>query len=493
MSKDLLKVEPSQAILGRKLNQETCAKFKVFASTISGEPCVVYPYYSKDGTEMIGQKVRKKDKKFSVLGNISKGGLFGQQLWKNGGKRLVITTGEFDALSYAQASGLTWPVVSIPNGDQSAKKAILDNLDFVESFEEVVLLFDNDAPGQAAAKAVAECLRPGLVKNATLPLKDPSDMLVAKRNKELLQAVWDAKSFRPDGVVDFGDVVAKSLEKPTVGVSLPWSRVSDDCYGLQLGEVYTIGGGSGTGKTDFALEVAAHLWRMKQKIGLILLECSTWETPRRFCGKLDSVHYHIPGCDDSSYMARAEEVAASDLVKVYDNYGVMDWDAIYGKIRWMAAQGHRWIFLDNLTALISQAPDENKEISRVMGQLASCVKELGISIFVMSHLARPQGGVPHEEGARVKLNHFRGSHSIVMWSHNILGLERNQQHDDVEERSKVTLRWLKCRAAGWINGHTYTLKYDAETGRTLECDDFKEAPDVDLDECPFDVGESSDF
>ena len=126
-----------------------------------------------------------------MIGDLSKAGLFGQQLWAPG-QRLVITEGELDCMSYAQVTGLTWQVVSIPNGCQGAVKAIRRELQFVESFEEVVFLFDQDEHGKKAAEECAALLRPGLAKIAQLPMKDASEMLMSGKEAELKAAVYAA-------------------------------------------------------------------------------------------------------------------------------------------------------------------------------------------------------------------------------------------------------------------------------------------------------------
>ena len=100
---------------------------------------------------------------------------------------LVITEGELDAMSVSQAQGNRWPVVSVPSGAQGAAKAIRDNLEFVESFETVVLCFDNDDPGRTAAQECALLLSPGKAKVCVFPLKDASDMLQAGRTKEIIE------------------------------------------------------------------------------------------------------------------------------------------------------------------------------------------------------------------------------------------------------------------------------------------------------------------
>ena len=52
----------------------------------------------------------------------------------------------------------TWPNVSLPSGAASAKKAIQNNLELLQGYEDVVLFFDNDEPGRKAAKECADIL-----------------------------------------------------------------------------------------------------------------------------------------------------------------------------------------------------------------------------------------------------------------------------------------------------------------------------------------------
>jgi hypothetical protein len=62
-----------------------------------------------------------------------------------------------------------WPVVSLPNGAQSAKKAIKNSLEFLESYERVVLLFDMDERGQLTVDEVAELFSPWQMRRGPAP------------------------------------------------------------------------------------------------------------------------------------------------------------------------------------------------------------------------------------------------------------------------------------------------------------------------------------
>ncbi|HCO12655.1 MAG TPA: topoisomerase, partial [Gemmatimonadetes bacterium] len=87
------------------------------------------------------------------------------------------------------------------SGASGAAKAVRQHLEWLESFDTVVLMFDQDEPGQKAAVDCALLLSPGKAAIASLPLNDPNEMLVAGRTKELISAIWEAKTYRPDGVV----------------------------------------------------------------------------------------------------------------------------------------------------------------------------------------------------------------------------------------------------------------------------------------------------
>jgi 5S rRNA maturation endonuclease (ribonuclease M5) len=121
------------------------------------------------------------NKDFLFLGDIKEAGLYGQHLWRNGGRKVVITEGEIDALSVSQAQDNKWPVVSVPNGARGAKKAIQRELRWLEEFEEVVLMFDEDEEGRAAAQECAGLFRPGKCKLARLPMKDANELLKPAR------------------------------------------------------------------------------------------------------------------------------------------------------------------------------------------------------------------------------------------------------------------------------------------------------------------------
>jgi twinkle protein len=475
VSGDLILDGEVRALPKRKLSEETTAKFGYKVATYKGKTVQVAPYF--DGQQMVAQKVRDADKNFVFLGDTKAAGLFGMQLWRDGGKKVVVCEGEVDAMTVSQLQGNRWPVVSIPTGAGGAKKALQKNLEWLEQFEEVVLMFDADEPGQAA---VAECVplfTPGKVKVASLPngFKDPNDMLLAGRGSEVIDAIWGAKTYKPDGIVSIADLRPKLSRTIERGLSWPWPALTDATYGIRVDEMYALGAGTGMGKSEIWKEVMVHLVEEHgQKVGGVFLEESPEHTVRCLAGKLRSKRFHVPdaGWTQEEFEGAVDALDASQSVFLYDHFGHTDFDTVKARIRYMVVSMEcKHIFLDHITALASGARelDERKELEYIMTDLASMVRELHFTLYFISHLNTPEGK-PHEEGGRVMIRHFKGSRAIGQWSSLMLGLERNQQEENEKLRHVSLLRILKDRYTGQGTGTVIPLGYDTDTGRLKQLD-----------------------
>jgi len=456
-----------RALNKRGITEETCKKFGYFIGEYKGETVQVAPYRDAEGT-VVAQKVRTASKKFSTTGDFKEVVLFGQHLWNAGGKRLVITEGEIDCLSVSQVQGNKWPVVSIPNGAQGAVAAIKKSIEWVSSFEEVVLMFDMDEPGQEAALKVAELLPPGKAKIATLPAKDANELLQNEQGQEIVNAIWQARAFRPDGLVSIDEII-EEVERP-IEWGLPWwlESLTKLTYGRRLGEVYGLGAGTGVGKTDFLTQqIAYDITVLHESVGVIFLEQKPTESAKRIAGKIAGKRFHVPDAGWTVDELKENVAKLKGKVTFYDSFGETDWEVVKGKIRYMAVTlGHRLIYVDHLTAMADTA-NEKESLEQIMKEMAGLANELKIVITFVSHLSTPEGK-PHEEGGRVMIRHFKGSRAIGFWSYFMFGLERNQQAEDEIDRQTTLFRVLKDRYTGQATGHVIALGYDAETGRLYE-------------------------
>lgn len=472
-------------IPARALLKATCEKWRYHCGQDEQGRQVQIANYCDDAGRIVAQKLRYRDKRMSWRGDKKAAGLYGQHLWRDGGRMLVVTEGEIDALSVSQVQQHKWPVVSIADGAQGAARAFRKSIDFLSKWEKVVLMFDNDEHGQRAAEECAALLRPGQAFIALLPLKDANDMLKAKRGDEIVTAIWEAKAFRPDGIVSGASLVSKALQPIETG--LPWisPTMTRATYGRRWGEVFTLGAGTGVGKTDLFMQQAAmDLFDLNLNVGMVLLEQQPEDSLRRIIGKRTGVRYHVPDgkwASDDLQQAFDKERAALGRLYLYDHFGAIDWETIEQKLTYLVVGcGCKSLYLDHLTALVAHEDDKNAALGAIMEDIATFALEHRVLFHLISHLNTPEGK-PHEEGGRVMIRHFNGSRAIGFWSHFMFGLERNQQADDPAERKQTTWRCLKDRYTGNATGLCVPLAYDEQTGLLSEYFEGSASADADTD------------
>jgi twinkle protein len=463
-----------KALPPRSLEEETCKKFSYGIGEYKGKPCHVANYLNAEGTKVVAQKLRFANKEFTITGDASAMLLYGQHLWRDGGKKVIITEGEIDALSMSQVQGNKWPVVSLPNGADAAAKSIRKSLEWLERFEQVVLLFDNDEPGRKAARECAEILTPGKACLASLPMKDANEMLKAGKTKELIDATWSAKPFRPDGIIA-GTEMWEMLEsfELSEGKPYPWPGLTKMTMGTRVPEIILVGAGTGVGKSEFVRQISHNLLRNHNEVtGYVALEEGKERCALGMMGLELGKRLHI----DKDFATPTERLFAyqqtvgSGRFFLYDHWGSTDSDNLMNKVRYMVrGLGCTTIVLDHISIVVSgisasEEGDERRLIDNTMTRLRSLVQELNFRCFVVAHLKAIEGK-PHEEGARVTLGHFRGSKSLTQLSDTVIGLERNQQ--DPKQSSLTRVRLLKNRFTGETGLATH-IEYDTETGRLNE-------------------------
>lgn len=451
----------------RRITQETCRKYGYYTGFENGKAIQVANYCLETG-EVIGQKIRDPEKNFYTRGEVGNR-FFGQHLFA-GGNKLVITEGEIDCLTVSQIQQNKYPVVSVPCGCKSAEKTFKAQLAWLETFPEVVVMFDMDSHGQEAVESIKGLLSPGKLKIAQLPLKDPNECLCADRAEDVVRAIWNAATYRPDGIINGAEMWEEiSAEDPDeVGYDLPWKGATNDMLqGLQKSELVVICAGTGVGKTTLTRQISYHFGKAYNlKIGMMMLEEKPKRTAKGLMGIAmgQQLHLHKTVVDGDAYKAAFEDTFSGGNFVFYNHFGSLESDSLISKMRYLAvAEKCDFIILDHITIAISglETNDERKTIDMMMTRLRSLVEETGVGMIVISHLKR-KDGTPAEEGGVISLSDLRGSHSISQLSDTVIALERNQQAEG-EERNLTRTRVLKNRRTGDTGLGSY-LAYNKETG-----------------------------
>ena len=470
----------NSAIKDRRISSKITSKFGVTVSFDKAGKVEkhYYPYYdSNESNRLLGYKERTVEtKEFQILGTNKGSGLFGQNANRSGGKYLTICEGELDALSVSEMFDGKWQVVSLKNGASSSARDVKENLEYIESFDNVVLCFDQDQAGWDAIKSCQDIISVGKLKICKLPMKDASEMLMAGKVKEFTNAWWSSEPYTPAGIIKGSDTWEHLLrDENIVSIDYPYRGLNMLTYGFREKELVTITSGAGMGKTSLVKELEAYiLSTTDDNLAIIHLEESIERSVKGLMSIEANAPIHIPQFErelsDEVKKDLWQRSVADKNVYFYDHFGSMSEDSLLNVIRTYAKSFDcKWIVLDHLSIVVSDQDgtlDERKTIDAIMTKLRKIVQETGVGLFLISHLRRPAGRA-HEDGGQISLAELRGSSSIAQLSDIVLGLERNQQAEDPIIRNQTTVRVLKNRFSG-LTGKACRLQYDSETGRLTE-------------------------
>jgi twinkle protein len=481
---DEIKEFPIRGLPDRKISREVCEFFGVRTSyNEDGEPeAHYYPY-----EEGKSYKIRKLPKTFTWYNKVNK--LFGQERFAAGGRRLIITEGEIDALSVAQSSfdkyNKVYPVVSLPSA--TATKLLLENRDWIRSFSEVVICLDNDERGKEAEAEAIKLVGLDRVKICKLPCKDPNEVLLKFGGNRLLQCIFDAAPYVPSGIIKKEELWA-ALENynkvPCLAYPDCLEGVNSKLKGMREGEIALFISGTGSGKSTILREIMLHiLENTTDKIGVISLEESPPETARKLSGmviKKNPAKEEIPL---EELKVGFDKVFGDDRVILLDHQGAINDDSIVDKLEYMCLSGAKYLFIDHITILVSEGADGltgNEAQDKVMNDLLRLVKRHPVWIGLVSHLRKPPGGgKSFEEGKLPSIDDIRGSGSIKQISFDIISFARNLTAQDDVVRNTIKMRILKSRYTG-LTGVVKGAYYDYDTGRLIATNEIPDEEFVSI-------------
>lgn len=452
-----------------------------------------YPF-TKDGTIVGYQERDVAKKKFKAIGRgTGRMDLQGQHLWPNGGgKHLIITEGFLDAMAASQMmdgklASKRWPIVSLPSG-ASNLNAIKHNLDWLNSFEKVHLMLDQDEPGKKAAREIAKFCKPGLIYIAQMSEKDACDMLKADKADEFREAFWNAVKYSPSDIVsalDAREILSKDNDVPSMPYPDFAAELNAGWYGKRKGELTLFTAGTGSGKSQFLKEDMYHLLKENEdtKIGVVSLEESTRDTLMGLQSIKMNKRIHLPdvvvtGEERESSIKWLEEDIGERLVML-DHQGSSADEDLLGKIRYLVAIGCEYIYIDHITIAVSESSDTNRAIDSFMSDLLKICKRNNVWFGVVSHLRKVGGDrKSFENGAIPTDDDLKGSGSIKQIAFDIIALCRNKMAKNPIVRNTTKIYVLKSRYTG-RTGFAGKFTYDSTTGRLVTAPDQKENSEDD--------------
>jgi twinkle protein len=453
------------ALPERGLDATSINKYMVTVNTNDNDDTeAVFPRFDQDG-EHCANQVRRANKQFRVEGSIKGARLFGQNLFPEGGRSITITEGYYDTLAAFQLTGSRYPNVGVMSAS-SAKREVIDNFEYLNSFEQIIINLDADEPGQKAAKEIAQLFTPGKVRILKLSEgKDANEYLMKGKEKAYVNEWFRAPSFMPDGLklgTDQNLLDEIINYKEPESISYPWEGLNKKLYGIRLSELTLFTADTGIGKTTFMKEIEYALLQNKELqdrgygVGFLHLEEPKRETLLGMLSIHNNKPYHLPDTDKSpgEITDAYNAVLNNNRVVVYDHFGSNDIDVILAKIRHMVALGCRYIVLDHLSIIVSDhSGDERKQLDEISTKLKTLTMNLQIAVIAVIHINR-QGSV-------------RGSAGPEQVSNNVIRLVRDKKEIDEWRRNVTRMEVEKCRLSG-RTGPASWVYYDGETGRLTE-------------------------
>jgi twinkle protein len=454
------KLKP-RTVRDRKLTNAALAKYGVEVF----DDRTVWPIYDPENKPH-AKKTRFYPKKFSVDGSLKGAGLFGRHVFPAGcAKAITVTEGYEDAVAAHLIDNSRYPCVSI-HGSASAVGDMKADFEYLNSFETIVLAFDNDEAGKKAAKDVAEKLpfAAGKLKIMSMSrYKDASAYREAGDDAAWISEWWKAEPYRPDGLLlgsDLWDDIIK--EDSYFSVEYPHSGLNEKTYGLRTSEVVLIRADPKIGKTSFIKSIEHKLLTdptvIEKGYGVGFMH---FEEPKKHTGLgLISIHngvpYHLPDVakPEAELRQAYDELLNNGRVVIYDHFGSNNIEVVLAKVRHMAAMGCKYIVIDHLSIIVSdQSGDERKQLDEICTKLKTMTMELDLCVICVIHQNRA--------------GEVRGTMAAEQLANIVIKLERDKMDPDPWRANITKVSITDNRFCGRCGTACY-LFYDEATSRLTQ-------------------------
>ncbi|MGN0592017.1 MAG: DnaB-like helicase C-terminal domain-containing protein [Ruminococcus sp.] len=370
-------------------------------------------------------------------------------------RTLVITEGQIDSLSLTSA-GIP-NAVSVPNGARGFTWAEHCR-EFVSQFDTIVVFGDCERGRITLVDDIRELFPNAKVRipriKDYLGEKDANDILRSFGERAVRKAVEKAEAFKPSTVKEMADVQPVNLnDVPHIRTMFP--RLDDAIGGLYEGQLITLTGKRGTGKSTLASMLAvAALWQ-NWNVLIYSGEMADYEVKRwidfQIAGE-ESIKEKVYTSTTGYYIGESEERQLADWYRsrlfIVDNNAMEEnaehteiTDVIVTAVR---TYGVQLVIVDNLMTAINAGEDIYIRQSKFARKLKAIARKLHIVIVLVAH--------PRKSKSReLESDEISGSGDVANLSDTVLVLDRvSKTKDDGEKIHQTLLAVQKNRATGTL-------------------------------------------
>lgn len=458
------------ALKSRGISSKTMSRYGVFYL----DGTLYFPIYSSVTGRLLNYKTRPSDLSRSFGWHekgvdLGEGYFFGIQV--RGGRKLVITTGETDALSFAEAlDHRKYTVWGLSKGENSIAKALESVGADLSNFSHVYIAMDSDDTGQAAVVEATSRLpyHNTFVVHYPYGVKDANETLVSNGASVLRQAVESAQPMA-DKSVDTGTSLYDTMTSDeAVGevLSTGWSGLDSIIGGWLSGHVYTLAADTGVGKSTLSIDLAvSYALLHDSKVLLASLEMSNRDVAYKLAASYLGIHTMNPRTlkKDPGFLDAARWV--SEHFVLVKQKGYLEVKELQDMVKSARLYGADFFLLDHLTAAATGPEGLNWAglDARAQALQASTAEENVITLNV-THISRAQG----DDGDGTNppsLGRIRGGNGLAQNSSCVLGLYAPEGKDEQERWVKI-LKVHRAEIGRW--GQTEVFRLDADKVEELQ-------------------------
>lgn len=447
----------------RGISPDVLKEFKVGMLTSGEKKSIVYQFYNEDG-HLVNRKYKNcQDKKNIWQEKEAEPIYYGQDKISFDEPILFVTEGEDDCHAMYQLGIRN--VVSVPHGAGNYT-ASMDKIN--RKMETIVLMFDNDEPGQKGAKTFAE--KAGLYKcvNIVLPYKDGRECLQNGITSEDVQKlIGSAKPFNMDDIVKASGLKDFMVKKS--GAHSKSKKFNSWFGGIRESEMTIWTGHSGNGKTTSAMNLA--LWLASEDIPVFymsfentlgsmarkLLEITTEQS----LFEEDQLTGQIRFTKTDSWVNdNLDEIDSLPMyfLNTYASNGYFDVEKVIQTCE-NAVKFHniKLFIIDHLHYFLKFKNPKNQtnEIDEAIRAMSMTARRLRTHIILIAHpykTENPQTG----KLAKLGLYCIKGSSSVVQEAHNMVVIGKKE--------NTLTSNWRLIKSREWRTGEiTYGVKENRNT------------------------------
>lgn len=435
--------------------------------------------------ELVGYKIREVPKNFYSKGRTGADcDLFMQFKFNRGGRYVIITEGEVDALSayqmladYNKERGSEYEIAVVsPTTGANSHKQIAGQYKFFDMFEQIIVSYDNDNAGKAAIENIVKVLPKGKVKIMSMRYKDANEYLEKGEEKAFISDFYNAKTYVPVGVLPSSNLYDRILNQSAVA-KIPFPPFMGELNelfigGMPLGHIINIAADTGIGKTTLVNEMIYYwVFNSPHMIGIVSMELDAGQYGEALLSRhIEKKLALIPTQEEKLAFLRSDRVKAQANELMLDSSGNSRFyllDNRDGSVEdiqdtieeLVVGCGAKVIVLDPLQDILDGLG--NEEQASFMKWTKGFMKSHSVTFVFINHMRKTPAG---QNGADSEQNIMGSSTIIKSASANIL-LKRDKMAEDELTRNSTEISVTKNRVCG-LTGPAGSIYYD-NTSHTL--------------------------